>query len=398
MQFIYRAVNNAGLIQKGKSEANNLADLELRLERIGLSLIAGKAAPVGGLLGGKKVGRRELITFTFHMEQLTRAGVSILEGLSDLRDSLEEPCFREVIANLIEDIEGGRQFSQALAAHPQVFDLIYVNLIRAGEASGKLPDVLLSLSDSLKWQDELISQTKKIVMYPAFVGVLVVGVITFLMIYLVPQLVSFVAAMQQTLPLNTRILIAVSNIFIHYWWALFGTPVVLFFIFRLRLRHDAKFRHRFDGWKLTTPPFGPILHKIILARFANFFALMYAAGIPILDCIKISEGIVSNSVVAESLQRVQAQIREGQGVTASFSQEEMFPPLVLRMLKVGESTGQLDHGLLNVAYFYNRDVKESIERVQALIEPSLTVVLGLILAWIMSSVLGPIFDTISKLR
>ncbi|STR44957.1 type II secretion system F family protein [Iodobacter fluviatilis] len=398
MQFTYRAADNAGLVQKGKTEANNLTDLEQRLERIGLSLITAKAASPGGGLGGKKVSRRELITFTFHMEQLTRAGVSILEGLSDLRDSLEEPRFREVIANLIEDIEGGQQFSQALAGHPQVFDAIYVNLIRAGEASGKLPEVLLNLSDSLKWQDELVSQTKKIVMYPAFVGVLVVGVITFLMIYLVPQLVSFVAAMQQTLPLNTRILIAVSNIFIYYWWALFGTPIILLLLFRLRLRHDARFRHRFDGWKLTIPPFGPILHKIILARFANFFALMYAAGIPILDCIKISEGIVSNSMVAESLQRIQAQIREGQGVTASFNQEKMFPPLVLRMLKVGESTGQLDHALMNVSYFYNRDVKESIERVQALIEPSLTVVLGLILAWIMSSVLGPIFDTISKLR
>ncbi|MEN9658845.1 MAG: hypothetical protein RL571_2310 [Pseudomonadota bacterium] len=398
MQFIYRAVDSAGLIKKGKSEANNLADLELRLERLGLSLIRANEASVGGVLGGKKVDRRELITFTFHMEQLTRAGVSILEGLSDLRDSLEEPHFRAVIANLIEDIEGGSQFSQALAAHPQVFDAIYVNLIKAGEASGKLPEVLLNLTDSLKWQDELISQTKKIIMYPAFVGVLVLGVITFLMIYLVPQLVSFVAAMSQTLPLNTRILIAISNVFINYWWAIFSTPVILFFSIRFRLRHDEKFRHQFDGWKIVIKPFGPILHKIILARFANFFALMYAAGIPILDCIKISEGIVSNSVVAESLQRIQAQIREGQGVTASFSQEKMFPPLVLRMLKVGEGTGQLDHALMNISYFYNRDVKESIERVQALVEPSLTVVLGLILAWIMSSVLGPIFDTISKIR
>ncbi|WP_228028019.1 type II secretion system F family protein [Chitinibacter fontanus] len=397
MRYRYRAANEQGLIQQGQMEAANLADLELRLGRIGLMLIHAKGGQADWL-GRRKVTRRDLITLCFHMEQLTRAGVPLLEGLADLRDSLDHPHFREIIANVIEDIEGGHQLSQALAAHPTIFDPVFINLIRAGEASGELPAVFKNLTDSIKWQDELIAQTKRVVMYPAFVAVLVFGVVCFLMVYLVPQLVEFIKSMKQQIPLNTQILLWISEFFTHFWWALIALPIASVFFIRWRIKVDAQFRLRFDGWILRLPAIGPILHKIILARFANFFALLYGAGIPILDCIRITQGIVNNLMVAQALQRVENQIREGLGVTASFERAGLFPPLVLRMLRVGEGTGQLDHALLNVSYFYDRDIKEAIERVQALVEPTMTVVLGLILAWIMSSVLGPIFDTISHLR
>ncbi|QLG88803.1 type II secretion system F family protein [Chitinibacter bivalviorum] len=397
MQYRYRAADAQGRVQQGQMEAANMADLELRLGRLGMTLIHAKGSGMD-LLGRRKIERRDLITFCFHMEQLTRAGVPLLEGLVDLRDSLDHPKFREVIANVIEDIEGGSQLSQAMAAHPEVFDSVFVNLIRAGEASGELPSVLKSLTESIKWQDELIAQTKRVVMYPAFVGALVFCVVCFLMIYLVPQLVEFIKSMKQEVPLNTQILLWVSAFFVNFWWLIISAPPLIFLFIRWRNKVDPAFRFKFDGWKLRIPAVGPILHKIILARFANFFALLYGAGIPILECIRITEGIVGNLVIADALNRAEMQIREGQGVTASFERVGLFPPLVLRMLRVGESTGQLDNALMNVSYFYNRDIKEAIERVQSLIEPMMTVILGLILAWIMSSVLGPIFDTISKLR
>lgn len=397
MQYRYRAADAQGRVQQGQMEAANMADLELRLGRLGMTLIHAKGSGMD-LFGRRKIERRDLITFCFHMEQLTRAGVPLLEGLVDLRDSLDHPKFREVIANVIEDIEGGHQLSQAMAAHPAVFDSVFVNLIRAGEASGELPSVLKSLTESIKWQDELIAQTKRVVMYPAFVGALVFCVVCFLMIYLVPQLVEFIKSMKQEVPLNTQILLWVSAFFVNFWWLIISAPPLIFVLVRWRNKVDPAFRFKFDGWKLRVPAIGPILHKIILARFANFFALLYGAGIPILDCIRITEGIVGNLVIADALNRVELQIREGQGVSASFERVGLFPPLVLRMLRVGESTGQLDNALMNVSYFYNRDIKEAIERVQSLIEPMMTVILGLILAWIMSSVLGPIFDTISKLR
>ena len=397
--YSYSSMNPAGKLVRGVIDAANEPDLEMRLRRMDLDLIDSK--PAGqrkARFGGAKVTRKDLINFCFHMEQLTAAGVSVLDGLTDLRDSLDQPRFREIVADMIEDIEGGSQLSEAMQRHPLVFDMAFSSLVTAGEQSGRLSDVFKSLSESLKWQDELSSQTKKIVMYPAFVLTVVLAVTAYLMVALVPQLTGFIKTMGQELPLHTRALMAVSSVFINYWYLLIAVPVGTFIGIRLLLRSSPRARFLADGYKLRVPLIGPVLHKIILARFVTFFALMYASGITILDCIRLCEGIVNNQQVALALRQVRQLISEGQGVTAAFQTTGMFPPLVIRMLKVGESTGALDNALRNVAYFYNRDIDDMIGRVQSLIEPVMTVVLGVILAWIMISVLGPIYDTITKIK
>ncbi|MDD5240474.1 MAG: type II secretion system F family protein [Sulfuricella sp.] len=397
--FAYQAMDTEGRIIRGNMDATNLSDLELRLKRMELDLINCKAARQQTFsLLKRPIKRQDLINFCFHMEQISAAGVPLLEGLADLRDSTEHPRFREIIADLIENIEGGLQVSQALARHPRVFDRTFVSLIMAGEQSGKITDVFKNLSESLKWQDELAAQTKKLMMYPAFVGTIVLGVTFFMMIYLVPQLVGFIKNMGQELPFHTRALIFVSNIFIHYWYALLALPLLAWIGITALIKTNPRARYKADEYKLRVWLIGPILHKIILARFATFFALMYASGITILDCIRLSEEIVGNQVVAGGLHRAHQLISEGQGVTASFQNTGLFPPLVIRMLKIGETTGALDVALRNISYFYNREVKELIEKVQAMIEPVMTVVLGALLGWIMLSVLGPIYDTISKIK
>ncbi|WP_317201788.1 type II secretion system F family protein [Janthinobacterium sp.] len=398
-QYAYRAMDGAGALVPGVMDAANVADLELRLHRMQLDLIDFKASGQQVVLLGKRVVRRaDLINFCFHMEQLTGAGVPILEGLHDLRESMDHPRFREVITELIEGIEGGLHLSAALAAHPDIFDATFTSLITAGEHSGKIAEVFKNLSESLKWQDELAAQSKKIIMYPAVVALVVTGVTFFLMIYLVPQLTAFIQNMGGELPFHTRALIWISNIFIAYWYLLLALPVAAWFGAKAWIRRSEAARFAFDGLQLRLWLVGPVLHKIILARFATFFALMYASGITILDCIRLSEGIVGNRVVAAGLRRAAQLIAEGQGVTAAFQNTGIFPPLVIRMLKVGEATGSLDAALRNVSYFYNREVKDMIEKVQAMIEPAMTVILGLLLGWIMLSVLGPIYDTISKIK
>ncbi|OEZ92239.1 type II secretion system F family protein [Duganella phyllosphaerae] len=397
-QYIYRAMNTSGQIQPGNMDASNEPDLELRLHRMGLDLIDCRVSRARVMALKRVITRRDLINFCFHMEQLTGAGVPILEGLNDLRESIDHPRFREMITGLIENIEGGLQLSAAMAAYPEVFDHTFTSLVMAGEQSGKLTEVFKNLSESLKWQDELASQTKKIVMYPAAVGLFVTGVTFFLMIYLVPQLTSFVKNMGNTLPLHTKALIWVSGIFIDYWYVIVALPVVAYVGLRAWLGHSEQARFVADGFKLRVWLIGPVLHKIMLARFATFFAMMYASGISILECLRLSEGIVGNRVVAAGLRRAGQLISEGQGITAAFQHTGIFPPLVIRMLKVGETTGALDGALRNVAYFYNREVKEMIEKVQSMIEPAMTVILGLMVGWIMLSVMGPIYDTISKIQ
>lgn len=395
--FNYRAVTSAGKVATGLLDAANPVDLELRLKRMGLDLIAGKPASNTSAIGAG-VPRRELITFFFNLEQLSRSGVPLLECLGDLRDTVTDPRFRQVLASLIESIEGGKRLSQAMAEHPLTFDRVFIALLKAGEESGRLPEVFRHLTETLKWQDEMAAQTKQVLIYPAFVLVVVGALVFFLMIYLVPQLVAFIQAMGQQLPLQTRILMFTSQVFVNYWYLILFLPIAAVVGVLMAARVSPGVRYWLDGIKLRVWPVGPILRKIILARFANAFAMMYSSGITILDCIAILRDIVGNAEVAEAMDRVRHEIEEGKNLSQSFADTGMFPPLVLRMLRVGESTGGLDTALLNVAYFYERDVKESIKRVQSMIEPTLTLVMGAILGWIMFSVLMPIYDLITKLK
>ena len=396
--YAYKAMNTHGRTVMGRLEAMNLIDLEMRLKRMDLDFINGDTMKQSGVFNRASISRRELINFCFHLEQLSRAGVSLIESLGDLRDSLENPRFREIIAGMVESIEGGKTLSQALAEHPQTFDEVMVSLVRAGEETGTLPQVLNNLLESLKWQDELASHTKKLIMYPAFLGAVVIAITMFMMIYLVPKMASFIRNVGQELPMQTKILIATSEFFVNYWYLALGVPLILVAIVATLVSTSKAARYRFDDVKLRLPYIGDILRKIILSRFASVFAMMYSSGITILDSIEATEGVVGNLVIREGLEQVGDLITEGQNVTAAFQTVGMFPPLVLRMLRVGENTGGLDTALTNVSYFYNRDVRESIEKVQAMIEPVMTVTIGLLLGWIMMAVLGPIYDIITKMK
>ena len=397
--FTYKAVDTRGKAILGQIEAMNIVDLEMRLKRMGLDLVRGGPARQGsGLLRGGTVKRGELINFCFHMEQLIGAGVPLVESLIDLRDSIENVRFREVISGVLEGIQGGQRLSQALGQYPEIFNPVFTSLVRAGEDTGRLPDVLRSLIENMKWEDELAEHMKKLVMYPAFVGSIVVMVTLFLMVYLVPQMVAFIKNMGQQIPLQTRILIEVSAFFVVYWWAVLAAPFVIFIGVRFAAQTNPLVRYQLDRFKLALPVAGEIMRKIILSRFASIFALMYSSGITILDAIRSSEEIAGNMVIQEGLKLAGQQIGEGKNVTSAFQDIGLFPPLVVRMLRVGESTGALDKALLNVSYFYNREVRESIGKIQVIIEPALTVILGAILGWVMLSVLGPIYDVISKIK
>lgn len=383
---------------RGSTDALNPFDLELRLKRMSLDLIAHRSSATVLRMPKRKISRAELITFCFHLEQLMRAGVPILEALNDLRDSIVNARFRSTISSMLESIEGGRNLSTALAQHADVFDPVFVNLIRVGEQSGKLPDVLANLQDNLKWQDELHTQTRRILLYPAFVSVIVFAVIFFLMIYMVPQLGQFMKNTHQDIPVYTRVLMWVSDLFVHYWYLIISLPAVAAALLWQAARSNPAMQYRLDAWLLALPGIGPTVKKIILARFSTYFALMYAAGVSVLDCIRIAEKTSGNRVIEHALMQVGRHITEGRGITDSFQRSGIFPPLVLRMLRVGETTGELDKAMANVSYFYNRDVRESIARLQTLIQPILTVILGLLLFWVIVSVLGPIYDSATKLK
>ena len=397
--FNYRAADQYGHPVNGQMDAINEVDLEIRLEQVGLSLITLKPAKKSSyLFKSSKISLKDLMMFCFQMEQMTSAGVPLLDGLSDLRDTSSNVHLQKILGALVSDIEGGKMLSEALAEHPQVFSKVLVSLVDAGEKTGQLPEVFAHLASTYQWQDELISQAKKLMGYPLFVLAVVISAVVFLMIYLVPQMVGFLHNMGQELPLQTRVLIFISDSFMHYWWLLVLLPTIAIAIIATSLKHSRSAQYYFDYAKLNTPVTGKILEKIIMARFSHYFALMYQSGIPILDAIKICEEIAGNRLIAEALQRVQFQINSGASMSDSFQNAGIFPPLVVRMIRVGESTGGLDKSLLKISHFYDRDVNDSIENMLKMLEPTLTVILGAILAFIMFAVLGPVYDSFSKLK
>lgn len=396
--YAYKAMNSGGRLVQGQLEALNLVDLEMRLKRMELDLINAHPArhSLQGHLGRMPVRERSL--FCFHLEQLTRAGVPLIEALVDLRDSTEHPRMRAVIAGLVESIEGGRSLSQALSEHGKVFDPVFCSLIRAGETSGNLPDVLHELNEALKREDELSSYVRKLTIYPGFVLSVTLLAVFVSMIYVVPELAKLFRSTGVALPLQTRLLMGLSSLISGYWPVMLGVSLALTALLVSLVNTQPEAARRWDSFKLSLPIVGNVYRKIILSRFANLFAMMYASGIPIIDTIRVAQDVVGNRILREALERVEQLIAEGQNVTAAFAAAGMFPPLVVRMLRVGEHTGSLDQALHNVSYFYERDVRESIANLQAMLEPLLILLLGALMMWVALSVLGPIYDVITKMK
>jgi len=397
--FVYKAVDKQGRPARGSLDAANEVDLELRLRRMGLDLITYRAQEKSHSRYPRgKVSRVDLITFCIDVEQISRSGIPLIDGLRDLRDGTESPRFREVLTGVIEDMEGGKVLSQCLGAHPEIFNTVFVSLVRAGELAGTLPEVFESLAASLRWQDELASMTKRLMIYPTLVLVVVSAVVFFLLVWLVPQVTQLIKTMRVEVPIQTRMLTLLSDTIRAWWPLLFSVPVLAAVALTVWIQRSDKARYLWDYAKLRMPLTGPILQKIILSRFTSFFAMMYRSGITVLDALRNSEEIVGNRVIADGLRRATQQITAGDSLAEAFQNTGIFPNLVVRMLRLGETTGALDTALLNVNYFYGRDVRESVDRAMKMIEPALTMVLGLVMAFILWAVLSPVYDILGKLK
>jgi type IV pilus assembly protein PilC len=387
--FQYKAIDASGKFISGSLDAGNINDLELRLEKMEMDLVTFKQKDPGSdLFGRNKIGRRDLINFSFYLEQLTRAGVPILEGLADLRDGEENPTFRDIITGLIEAIEGGNSFSQALALYPKIFDDVFVSLIRVGERSGRMSHVLVDITETLKWQDELMAKARKIMTYPAVIGTLVMSVVMFLMIFVVPDIMDAIVGLGGEIPLETRALMATSHFLVNFWYLVIAAPFVIFFALKYYYNSSSKARFRLDGVMLKLPIVGHVNEKI---------KIMFASGITVLDAINLSKGVLSNAVLEDGIDRAWQQISEGSSISEAFKNIGIFPPLVVRMLRVGESSGQMDKSLDNVSYFFDRDINDSIEKMEPVLQTSLMATIGIIVLWLALSVLGPIYDTIATI-
>ncbi len=392
-------MDEIGHIKRDYMEADNVNELERRLKVMKYDLVQCKErVPKIKVFLNKRPSRHEIINFTFQIQQLINSGVPILDSLYDLKDGLNQGTMKEAISSIIVAIENGKTLSQALSQHSEIFDTVYVALVRVGEESGNLSEVLKDITKILQWHDELIEHTKKIMLYPVIVSSVVILVVSFLMIFLVPQLLPFIESLGNEIPMHTRVLLTISSLMASYWYAVFGLSILFVIGIKKLSNKNASIRLMIDKFKLNMYFIGPLILKTSLARFSYFFAMMYRSGLNVLDALKLSEKLLNNLALEKSIMEARLKIADGEIISESFKSVGLFPQLVIRMLKLGEHTGSLDDALMNVSYFYNRELKETIEKLEEVITPILTIVMGGIMLWIMSAVLGPIYNSLSNIR
>ncbi len=395
--YHYSGMNKFGKRVSGTLPAANEQELELKLKKTNIDLLS--ARKQSSLFKGKaKISRKDVIGFTFQLEQLLKAGVPLMDILDDLKDNFENDAVKEMLASVYESMEGGKTFSEALIPFEDVFGEVYVSLVSVGEKTGKLEEILVNLAEMMMWEDELISKAKKVMIYPAIVATVVIGVVVLMMLFVVPELVGFISSMGGELGFATVALIATSGFIQEYILELFLTPIICIVLYKIARKKSPKFKLKTDEKILNIPIIGAVLYKLKLARIANSLAIMYSAGVSFPDSLRMSSVIAGNKYLEKKILHSVQLIENGLPIFEAFGESEVFPPMAIRMVKVGELSGGMDTSLKNVSYFYDREAKELIDKIEPAIEPILTVVMGVVVGWIMVAVLGPIYDTIAQVQ
>ena len=396
--YAYRAMNESGKSVKGKITAANDMDLESRLKAIGLDLLAGREVRESKTFNFFGVKLKDKIMFCVHMEQLDRAGVPILEALADVRDSTDSEKMKSVLGDVFESIKSGCLLSEALAKQSKTFDSVFTGLVAAGEKTGKLDESFANLAHHLKWTSEIRRKVRKAMMMPIFTLLVMMASIAVLMIVLVPQLTEFMLNNGFALPWHTRALIATSNFFADYWYAIFSTPFLIYCLVKILKRSFYGFAFNWDKVMLKLPIIGSPLRKIDMARFTHFFSILYTSGIDILECLKVGQQVVKNKVLLDSVVTVRRIVGEGNSLTGALRMSNQFPNLVIRMFKVGEDSGNMKEALEHVNFFLDREVNDAVDNIVGSIKPALTIVAGLLLSWIIVAMFGPLYDSFSKIK
>lgn len=352
---------------------------------------------MGGLSFGGKILIRDLIQLFLHLEQMQGAGIALLDALGDIRDTTENDRLRDVMSEVHRDVSEGSSLSEALARHPKIFNSLYISLVSSGEETGDLTASYRQLIKYLKWVDQMQTKVRKATRYPIIVCVVVLATVVIMMGFVVPEIVGFIENLDQEIPIYTVALMATSKFFQAYWWAVLSAPVIAFIALKVIRKTSDNAAYRLDLWTLSLPLAGPLIRKINIARFAQTFGALFASGIDVLNALESSRKTVHNLALTEALEGVQEQVKAGSPLSEAFNSSGEFPSMVCRMLKVGEESGNLTKVLDQVAEFYTSDVDESIQALIAMIEPLLTLILGVIILWIAVAVFGPIYGSFENI-
>ncbi len=406
--YNYTAIDDYGKTVKGTLGAGDEEELATKLSEMGYYLLTAAESKKGKKKAAKarkasrgaiyigRVKSSEVITFTHHLSTVLSAGIPIIQGLDDLVEQTQDARFKDILAEVRDDVQGGSNLSDAMAKHPKAFPELYINLLKAGEASGEVDKVLTEIASFLEWQEDLKADIKQITIYPAVVFAAIVLLVGYLFAFVFPKFIKILEQLDVPLPLPTVIVIAISSFTQSYWYLiLIGIGGVIGTI-NIIVRFPWG-RYSFDRFKLSIPIFGTLLRKIALSRFAHFLALLYSAGVDILQALAVVEKVVGNEVIARVIRNAREQVRAGHRLSEPLRASKEFPPMVVRMVEIGEISGQLDKTLQKVSEFYDREIPQTVKKVFAAFEPIMIVFLAGIVLLVAISMYLPLYSSLGKL-
>jgi type IV pilus assembly protein PilC len=395
--YRYKAINENGGYISGKISAENPSDLSTILRSTNLELISFKEEKQksGGLFD--KIKTRDLISVFVHLEQLERAGVSIIESINDLKETADSPKIKSLMHEVHESIKNGSLFSESLGKHSHIFNPIHVGLIAMGEKTGNLSASFASIAEDLKWNMDIKRKTKKATTGPVFGIIMMFIVLGVMTSVVVPKVTGFIVSQGLALPAMTLALIKFSDFIKNYWYLIIFSIPLLWILLKL-LAKNPELAVKIDDLKLKLPVIGPIISKIDAAKFCQFFAVTFKSGLGVIECLEASSGVIKNKAMRRSIIDVKHRVSDGQSLAKSIASSGYFPNMVVRMFKIGEESGSMESALQNIKYFYDREINDSIDKLVGMIQPALTIVMGGMIAWITIAVFGPIYGSFAKMK
>ncbi|HSE61359.1 MAG TPA: type II secretion system F family protein [Candidatus Saccharimonadales bacterium] len=403
-KFTYSAMNAQNKKVTGALEAKDRAAAtallsKQKLRPVGLREESTRAKAMSGLFKGK-VKSKELVIFTRQLSTMVSAGVPLLRALNTLGQQSESKRLQEVLTVVNKDVQGGMSLGDAFAKHPKVFNEVYVNMVRAGEAGGILDEILKRLALQQEKSESIRKKVKGAMTYPIVLLTITVVAFIGLMVFIVPrigQIVKDLGGPDAELPPITQAMLAISSFMTNQWYILIGLTVGGIFLFR-RWVATPEGKRTFNTFMLKVPAIGTIISKLAVARFSRTFASLLGAGVSVVEALKVSGGAVGNSAYKEALDKAAEGVKNGKQLSVILSESNMFPMIVSQMLAVGEETGQTDTILIKVAEFYEEEVDTLIGSLSSILEPVMIVIMGSMIGLIAASVMGPISSLSTNIK
>lgn len=355
--------------------ANNESALDHQLKELGYWLIDSHLLKGDKAHEKVRVSRKELIEFCSAMSAMLSSGISLVDAFRTMTTESSNAGFTQVLEDISINVEAGSTVFDSMTKHPDVFPEQMRNLVKAGEYSGNLPTSFKDLQHHLTWVEKLTSEIKQVSIYPTIVFIAVILFVLLLFTFVVPRFTSILVSLDVPIPMLTQIVMSIGEFTKAYWWAILGLPIVVFIVLKASIQRSKNFALAFDQFKLNLPIFGEIARMIELSRFAHNMAILLRSGIPILETLQLCHGMISNRVVADAVYQAELAVNEGKTLSSVLREYAVFPPMMLRMIVVGEQSGEFERALSHVSERYDEEIPIRVKKVFSIIEPAIMFVL-----------------------